>query len=127
MHVWTINVHLKELVPHAQESFVPSAARLRHDVVQDRIAHPPWRCDHDSAKRGTGVGDVSEEGCVEGRVELGESFLMCGGASCNLASYGDLEALQDDRHMFRQEAKYRSACVGAVNYYAPRCAGEKSY
>ena len=118
--MWAIDVYLEELVSRAQECLVPSAAGLCHDVIEHCIAHPSWRRNDNRTKRRIRIRYVPEERGVEGRVELSEALFVRRGACRDLAGDGNFEALEDDRHVFRQETEYRSPCTGTVNRCAVR-------
>lgn len=75
MYMRAVHMHLDELIASSEERLVGRPARLRHDVVEDRIADPSGRRDDDRTQRGVRVGYVPEEGGVERGVEARESLV----------------------------------------------------
>ena len=93
MHVWAVHMHSHKLLPRAQQRLVTSLGRLRHDIIEHGIAHPPRTRDDDRTKGGVRIWDVSQEGLVEHVVEAREALLVrCRGA-CTLARDRDVDTL----------------------------------
>lgn len=42
-------MHFDEFIPHAEQILVARPGRLLHDIVEDRVADPARRCDHNRA------------------------------------------------------------------------------
>lgn len=109
MHMGTVHVHAHKLLPRTEQGFVPRLGRLRHDIVKYGIAHPTGARDDDRAEGGVRVWDVTQEGLVERIVEAREALLVCGRGAGALARDRNVDALQHDGHVLREQAKRRRA------------------
>lgn len=102
-------MHAHELLPGTQQRFVPCLGRLGHDIIEDGIADPPRACNDDRTKGGVRVWDMPQERLVECVVEAREALLVRGRGTSALAWDWDVDALEYDGHMLREQAKRRGA------------------
>ena len=105
MHVRTVDMHPHELLPRAQQRLVTSLSRLRHNIIEHGIAHPPGARDDDRTQGGIRIWDVPQERLVERIVEAREALLVRRRGASTLARDWNVDALQHDCHVLREQAK----------------------